>query len=62
MLRLLDRGDFVAQATLTTWKKDEPGKHMSIDEFKAAITSSANWETEEIAESAGVPSDDGRLY
>jgi hypothetical protein len=34
VLRLMDRGEFVAQATLSPWKTTEPGKHLTGDEFR----------------------------
>ncbi len=43
IMRLLDRGDFVAQATVTVWNKMEPGKHLSIEEFKKAVASAPGW-------------------
>src|SRR5207253_3216593 len=33
VLRLLDRGEFVSQATVTAWRKADPGKHTPADEF-----------------------------
>jgi hypothetical protein len=43
VMRLLDRGNFIAQATLTVWNKLEPGKHYSIEEFKKAVASAPGW-------------------
>src|SRR5207247_1587507 len=37
VLRLMDRGDFVAQLTITPWKKAAPGKHIGEEEFKEAM-------------------------
>ena len=47
VLRCMDRGDFVAQATLTPWKKAEKGKHLTAEEFKQAMNSMAGWEAGE---------------
>jgi hypothetical protein len=47
VLRLLDRGDFVAQATVTCWKK-AADKHLSGDEFKDAMTESLGWQQEKL--------------
>src|SRR5262249_53751897 len=37
VLRLMDRGDFVAQATITPWTKTDPGQHMSGEDFQEEI-------------------------
>lgn len=50
VLRLLDRGDFVAQATLTPWKAGTPGKHMTPDEFAALMAAAPTWEQETLIE------------
>jgi hypothetical protein len=60
VLRLLDRGDFVAQATISVWRKEEAGQHTSIDDFKKQIAASPNWEMEEVSEAGEVPTDEGR--
>ena len=44
VLRLMDRGDFVAQATLTPWKKAAAGMHLSPDEFHDAMINAPAWE------------------
>lgn len=61
VLRLMERGDFIAQATITAWKKEAPGQHTSIDDFKKQIADSPNWEMEEIAEAGTIPTDEGRF-
>jgi hypothetical protein len=43
VLRLLDRGDFVAQATLTWWKQALPGQHLSPEDFKDAMAQAPGW-------------------
>ncbi|HTU21541.1 MAG TPA: hypothetical protein VMG10_26120 [Gemmataceae bacterium] len=58
--RCMDRGDFVAQVTLTPWKKADKGKHLTPDEFKQAMDSMAGWEPEKILQAGEVPSDTGR--
>jgi len=63
VLRLMERGDFIAQATLTALKKEEPGQHLSIDDFKRQIAQTPNWELEEVTEAGEIPTDEGRyLY
>lgn len=63
VLRLLDRGEFITQATVTVWKKADPGKHATPDEFKKAVSESPGWVVERVIEDAEVPIDGGRwLY
>ena len=54
VMRLMDRGDFVAQLTITPWKKAEPGKHIAEDEFKEAMSKSLGWEQEDQPETGKV--------
>jgi hypothetical protein len=63
VLRLLDRGEFVAQATITVWKKTDPGKHEDPEVFKKLIGRLPGWEPEEVLADGPVPADAGRwLY
>jgi hypothetical protein len=48
VFRLLDRGDFVAQATITPWTKSEPGQHQSDEDFKKDMMAAPDFETEQI--------------
>ncbi len=43
VLRLLDGGQFAAQATVGVWKPVEPGKHSPPDEFKKAASEAPGW-------------------
>jgi hypothetical protein len=60
VLRLMDRGDFVAQATITPWTPAEKGKHLSADEFKATIANTPAWEPEKELQAGEVPAGEGR--
>lgn len=63
VLRLLEKGEFIAQATVTRWNKANPGQHTPADEFKKAVTESPGWVATRIVEDAEVPADGGRwLY
>ena len=63
VMRLIDRGDLIAQGTITTWRKAEPGKHLSGEEFKQIVNSQPGWELEEQVDDGEIPTDDGRwLY
>jgi hypothetical protein len=55
ILRLIDRGDFVAQATITPWTPAAKGKHLSADEFRAAMAEAPGWEAEKELQSGEVP-------
>lgn len=63
ILRLLDGGELIAQATITAWKKAEPGKHATVEEFKKAVSESPGWMPTRNLEDGEVPLDGGRwLY
>ena len=44
VLRLMERGDFVAQLTITPWTRAEKGKHLTADEFRQAMSQTPGWE------------------
>jgi hypothetical protein len=44
VLRLLDRGDFVAQATVTVLHRAAAGEHLSDEEFKELVNATPAWE------------------
>lgn len=48
VLRLVDRGDFVAQVTVKPWKKAEAGKHLDEKEFVEAMSAAPGWEQKEV--------------
>jgi hypothetical protein len=60
VLRLIDRGEFVAQATVTVWKKADPGRHTPPEEFKKAVAESPGWVAVRVLEDHEVPADGGR--
>jgi hypothetical protein len=43
VLRLMERGDFVAQVTVTPWTKAEPGKHMAPEAFAEEMSRTPGW-------------------
>jgi hypothetical protein len=59
VFRLMDKGQFVAQATLSPWRKVEPGKHLTGEEFQELIAETPGWvsekvlKTEEVQAAAG---------
>jgi hypothetical protein len=60
VLRCLDRGDFVAQLTVTPWSKAKKGEHLSAEAFKTAMNNTSGWRPEKELQSGVVPADDGR--
>jgi hypothetical protein len=63
VLRLLEKGEFVAQATVTTWKKADPGRHADPEEFKKLLGQLPGWQPEEVLTDGPIPTDPGRwLY
>src|SRR5262249_55473544 len=60
VLRLLDPGDFVAEVTVTPWRKSEPGEHLTPEDFGEEMANTPGWELEEVLQAGEVPSDDGR--
>jgi hypothetical protein len=60
VLRLIERGDFVAQATVTPWTKAEKGKHLSPEEFQQAMEDTPGWDPEQELQSGEVPADGGK--
>jgi hypothetical protein len=58
----MERGDFVAQVTVTPWTKAAPGKHLSAEEFKEAMAETPGWEPEEEMQAGEVPLQDCWCY
>ena len=63
VLRLLDGGEFTAQATLTVLKKLDAGAQMPVDDFKKLVMAVPGWLPETVSEDGVVPTEAGsRLY
>ncbi|WP_020472081.1 hypothetical protein [Zavarzinella formosa] len=60
VMRLLDRGDFVAQMTMTMWKNAGAGKHLSPDEFQKIVSASPGWAMEQVVDHGEVAGDADR--
>ncbi|MBO0698500.1 MAG: hypothetical protein J2P46_08905 [Zavarzinella sp.] len=60
VMRLLERGDFVAQVTLTCWEKAGPGKHMTPEEFERLTAAGTGWKPEEVLDRQQIPTDADR--
>ena len=63
ILRLLEKGEFIAQATVLAWKKAEAGQHTPADEFKKAVNATPGWTATNVLEDKESKTPDGRwLY
>jgi hypothetical protein len=63
VMRLVDRGEFIAQATVLGWKKAAPGTHGTAAELKDAVARQPGWVAEKMTEDGEIPTDAGRwLY
>ncbi|HKB06260.1 MAG TPA: hypothetical protein VKD90_28960 [Gemmataceae bacterium] len=63
VLRLLERGDFVAQVTLTPWQNAGRGKQMAAEEFEQLTSTGTGWKPEQVLDRQQVPTDaDRRVY
>jgi hypothetical protein len=60
VMRMLDRGDFVSQVTLTPWSKARPGEHLSGEAFQKQMEKVPGWEQSDVLQVGEVPADGGR--
>lgn len=60
VLRMLDRGDLVAQLTVTPWTRADKGKHMTPEAFKQAMADTPGWQVEKELQAGEVPAGEGR--
>jgi hypothetical protein len=60
VLRLMERGDFVAQVTITPWKSADKGSHTAPDDFKMAMNNAPGWEAEQELQAGEMPPDKER--
>src|SRR5581483_867524 len=62
VLRLMDRGDYVAQVTVTPWTSAKKGEHLTPDQFKAAMRSTSGWRPERELQAGEVPAEGKYVY
>jgi hypothetical protein len=60
VLRLMDRGDFVAQATITPWDRAKEGEHMTPQAFREAMAKTPGWEQGDVVQEGEIPAENGR--
>lgn len=59
VMRLLDGGEFVAQATVTPWAKAAPGQHAAADDFKKAASAAPGWVPDRVVADGELAAADG---
>ncbi len=62
VLRLVDRGDFVAQARITPWTKAKPGKTMTMGEFERVTEDFEGWTADKTLQAGEVPGEKDRKF
>jgi hypothetical protein len=60
VMRLMDRGDFIAQVTLTPWSSAAKGMHLTPEEFRTAMNETSGWKPDKELQTGVVPAEDGR--
>ncbi len=60
VMRMLDRGDFVAQVTISPWSKARAGEHLSGEAFQEQMAKVPGWESTDLLQVGEVPADGGR--
>jgi len=60
--RLIERGDFIAQATITPWEKAAPGQHTDPKQFADQMLESPGWQATEIVDNSTIKDTRGGRY
>jgi hypothetical protein len=60
VLRLIDRGDLVAQVSVTPWDTAKKGEHLAPEKFKEAMATTSGWRQDKILQAEEVPNTEGR--
>jgi hypothetical protein len=60
VMRLMHKGEFATQATISLWKKVGKGQHTPVAEFKDTLAKLTNWQPGEVLADADQTSTDGR--
>lgn len=62
VLRLMDRGDYVAQVTVTPWVKAKKGEHLTPEQFKTAMRTTSGWRPEQELQASEIPCEGKYVY
>jgi hypothetical protein len=60
VLRLLDRGELIAQMNVIPWEKAQPGKHMAPEDLRKHIEGSPDFIVDQTLQADEVPDDEKR--
>jgi hypothetical protein len=60
VMRLLEHGDFVAQATLTHWQNAGAGRHMNPEDFERLTAEGTGWKLDQILDRQEIPTNSDR--
>jgi hypothetical protein len=60
VMRLMERGDFVAQVTITPWTAAGKGQHLSAEQFESAMAETPGWEVQQVREAGEINTEGGR--
>jgi hypothetical protein len=60
VLRLLERGELVAQLNVIPWAKAKPGEHVSVAELRKHIEESPGFKVDQVLQASEVPDDEKR--
>jgi hypothetical protein len=59
VLRMLERGELIAQVNIVPWEKAKPGQHISEEDLKKLVESADSFALDQIVQSGTVPADAG---
>ncbi|MFO0809400.1 MAG: hypothetical protein U0746_12305 [Gemmataceae bacterium] len=62
VLRLMERGEFVAQVSVTPWEKVEAGQHTDGAKFRETMMASPGWTPEDVMQAGEVPNQPAGRY
>jgi hypothetical protein len=62
VLRLMDRGDYIAQVTVSPWTRAKKGEHLTPEQFKNAMRNTSGWRPEKELQSGEVPAEGKYIY
>src|SRR5207302_4578132 len=58
VLRCMERGDLIAQVTITPWPRAKAGDHLSPETFQQEMANTPGWTQDEVLQTGVVPSPD----
>src|SRR5262249_18023194 len=55
VLRLVEKGEFLAQVSIAPWTKAKKGEHLTPEQFKEVMNNTSNWRPEKELQAGEVP-------